>query len=101
MAEKRRARKAQEVAEKPVEDLDKEIPVEEKEAPKKASPALKTGIVLPSLLNMRPGAGKEFPPMKRLKAGQTVEILETVGKWYKVKVDGNEGFVMCEFIEER
>lgn len=62
MAEKRRTRKAQEVAEKPVEDLDKEILVEEKEAPEKASPAPKTGIVLPSLLNMRTGAGKEFPP---------------------------------------
>lgn len=99
MAEKRRARKAQEVAEKPAEDLDKEIPVEEKEAPKKASPALKKGIVLPSLLNMRTGAGKEFPPIQRLKAGQTVEIIETVGKWYKVKVDENEGFVMSAYIE--
>ena len=99
MAEKRRARKAQEVAEKPVEDLDKEIPVEEKEAPEKASPSPKTGIVLPSLLNMRTGAGKEFPPMKRLTAGQTVEILETVGKWYKVKVDEGEGYVMSEFVK--
>lgn len=99
MAEKRRTRKAQEVAEKPVEDLDKEIPVKEKEAPEKASPALKTGIVLPSLLNMRTGAGKEFPPIQRLEAGQTVEIIETVGKWYKVKVDEGEGFVMSEFVK--
>ena len=99
MAEKRRTRKAPEVAEKPVEDLDKEIPVEEKEAPEKASPAPKTGIVLPSLLNMRTGAGKEFPPIQRLKAGQTVEILETVGKWYKVKTDEGEGFVMSEFVK--
>ena len=99
MAEKRRTKKAQEVAEKPVEDLGGEIPVKEKEAPEKASPALKTGIVLPSLLNMRPGAGKEFPPMKRLTAGQTVKILESVGKWYKVKVGENEGFVMSEFVK--
>lgn len=99
MAEKRRTRKAQEVAEKPVEDLDKEILAEEKEAPEKASPAPKTGIVLPSLLNMRTGAGKEFPPIQRLKAGQTVEIVETVGKWYKVKVDEGEGFVMSAYIE--
>ena len=99
MAEKRRTRKAQEVAEKPVEDLDKEILAEEKEAPEKASPALKTGIVLPSLLNMRTGAGKEFPSVKRLTAGQTVEIIETVGKWYKVKVDEGEGFVMSEFVK--
>ena len=99
MAEKRRTRKAQEVAEKPVEDLDKEIPAEEKEAPEKASPSPKKGIVLPSLLNMRTGAGKEFPPIQRLKAGQTVEIIETVGKWYKVKVGENEGFVMSEFVK--
>ena len=101
MAEKRRTRKAPEVAEKPVEDIDKEIPVEEKEAPEKASPSSKKGIVLPSLLNVRTGAGKEFPPVQRLKAGQTVEIIETVGKWYKVKADEGEGFVMSEFIEAR
>ena len=99
MAEKRRTRKAQEVAEKPVEDLDKETLAEEKEAPKKASPAPKMGFVLPSLLNMRTGAGKEFPPVKRLTAGQIVEISETVGKWYKIKVDEGEGFVMSEFVK--
>jgi uncharacterized protein YgiM (DUF1202 family) len=102
MTEKKRTRKPREVAEKPEKELLDKISAETGEAQEKpSSPPKKQGVVIPSLLNIRTGAGKEYPnlaTLPRVKKGQEVEILGTFGDWYKVKVGENLGYAMSKYI---
>ncbi len=90
-------------AEKPVEAVE-ETPIEEvKEEPKKAVGAVQkatTGKVT-TLLNFRIGAGKNYrnlSALPQLRTGQEVEILETEGEWYKIKVGNLVGYAMSKYI---
>ena len=90
-------------AEKPVEAVE-ETPVEEvKEEPKKATKAVQkatTGKVT-TLLNFRIGAGKNYrnlSALPQLRTGQEVEILETDGEWYKIKIGPHIGYAMAKYI---
>lgn len=62
---------------------------------------LKTGIVHVSssgALNVRNGAGTSFSAIGSLKNGQSVEIVGSVGDWYKIKYNSNYGYVSSSYI---
>ncbi|MCI1944863.1 SH3 domain-containing protein [Clostridium luticellarii] len=62
----------------------------------------KTGIVnisnSSSYLNVRNGAGTSFGILGSLKNGQSVEIVGTVGSWYKIKLNSSYGYVASSYI---
>ncbi|SFJ60451.1 SH3 domain-containing protein [Jannaschia pohangensis] len=51
-------------------------------------------------LNLRSGPGTRFDILRRLSPGDSVAVLETVGRWYRVRVSsGQEGWVAGDFLE--
>lgn len=63
---------------------------------------LKSGIVnvsSSSALNVRSGAGSSFGVIGSLKSGQSVQIVGTVGNWYKIKFNSTYGYVSSDYIK--
>ncbi|CAB1250636.1 SH3 domain-containing protein [Clostridium sp. MT-14] len=62
----------------------------------------KTGIVnisdSNSSLNVRNGAGTSFGILGSLRKGQSVEIVGSVGSWYKIKLNSSYGYVASTYI---
>lgn len=66
------------------------------------------GTVTATLLNVRTGAGTEFPKhnsIKPLSKNTTVEISETVkdstgANWYRIKIGHNYGYASAKFIKK-
>lgn len=50
---------------------------------------IKSGIIA----NMRSGPGTEYEVIAELQAGTPVRLMEIVGSWYVIMVDGMEGYV--------
>ena len=83
---------------------DSETPVheEEKTAPRLEEPKkfIKLKVVNCNKLNVREGAGLEFPVIAQLSAGSILTGLDQVGAWFEVydsKI--KEGFVHEDFVE--
>ncbi|WP_368488622.1 SH3 domain-containing protein [Clostridium sp. BJN0013] len=51
-----------------------------------------------SVLNIRNGAGTSFSILNYLKKGETVQIVGTVGDWYKIKLNSSYGYVSSNYI---
>lgn len=51
-----------------------------------------------SSLNVRSGANTSFGVVGTLNKGQAVEIVGTVGDWYKIKLDSSYGYVSSRYI---
>lgn len=51
-----------------------------------------------SALNIRNGAGTSFGILGSLKKGQSVQIVGTVGSWYKIKFNSSYGYVNSTYI---
>ncbi|MHC6180535.1 SH3 domain-containing protein [Clostridium sp. JNZ X4-2] len=51
-----------------------------------------------SALNIRNGAGTSFGILGSLKKGQSVQIVGTVGSWYKIKFNSSYGYVSSAYI---
>lgn len=49
-------------------------------------------------INLRMGPGQQFAVRRLLRTGTAVNLLEQWGTWYKVDVNGQQGFVSAEFI---
>lgn len=49
-------------------------------------------------LNVRSGAGKNYPIAFLLKKGDTVEFLSEKGKWYEIKYSDKIGFAHSKFL---
>ena len=59
----------------------------------------KTGTVnAPSGLVLRKQASKTSDPITTVNDKAKVEILEESGEWYKVKYNGNEGYLFAEYV---
>lgn len=59
----------------------------------------KTGIVnAPNGLVLRETASKGANPITTLYDNPEVEIIEEAGEWYKVKYNGNEGYLFAEYV---
>lgn len=52
------------------------------------------------VLNMRSGPGTRFEVLRRLSPGDRVDVEETQGRWYKVRLPtGERGWVAGDFLE--
>ena len=49
-------------------------------------------------LNMRSGAGTNYAVIKVLPQGTNVKILSTTNGWYKIDVQGTQGYVSCDYV---
>lgn len=59
----------------------------------------KTGTVnAPSGLVLRKQASKTSDPITTVNDKAKIEILEESGEWYKVKYNGNEGYLFAEYV---
>ena len=60
-----------------------------------------TGIVnAPNGLVLRKEAAKGADPITTVSDKANVEILEQNGEWYKVKYNGNEGYLFAEYVNK-
>ena len=59
----------------------------------------KTGVVnVTSSLNVRSGAGTNYSSIGSLNKNATVEIVDTVNSWYKIKYGSGYGYVSKDYI---
>ena len=49
-------------------------------------------------LNVRSGAGTSYSVIGSLKNGATIEIVETVNSWYKIKFNNGYGYVSKDYV---
>jgi len=53
-------------------------------------------------LNLRSGPGTRFDILQRLSPGDRVDVQETIGRWYRVRLtSGQQGWVSGNFLERR
>ena len=60
----------------------------------------KTGYISEEEVNMRKGAGTTYSIIKTLKLNAKVTILGEEGKWYKVKVGSDTGYVSKDYVSD-
>lgn len=59
------------------------------------------GKVTANRLNVRSGAGTTYSKIGSISKGMEVEILDTVGSWYKIKYSGSKvGYVSSDYISK-
>ena len=64
-----------------------------------SSTTLKKGVVnVTSSLNVRSGAGTNYSSIGSLNKNATVEIVDTVNSWYKIKYGSGYGYVSKDYI---
>ena len=56
------------------------------------------GVVNASALNVRNGAGTNYPVLGSLSRNQTVEIYSEAGEWYKIKYGTGVGYVSKTYV---
>lgn len=57
-------------------------------------------VQVSSALNVRKGPGTSYSIISSLLNNQIVKIIEDVGEWYKIEVDGKEGYVLKQYIKK-
>lgn len=65
----------------------------------KNSEVLKTGIVTASYLNVRSDASLNSEIIAALKNNTSVNIIGTIGDWYKIKLDSTYGYVSKNYVK--
>ena len=65
----------------------------------KPSPAEKYGVVTASALNVRKGAGTNYPVVGQMKKGEKVQLDERVGDWWSTYFGEHGGFVHKDYIK--
>lgn len=58
------------------------------------------GTVKTNGLNVREGAGTNFKSIMKLNSGNKVSIISEEGDWYKVEVNGKEGYVNKKYVDK-
>jgi len=57
-------------------------------------------VVTPNTLNIRQGMGQHTKPIARIERGTKVNVLNVLGKWYKVRLDsGQIGYTHSDYIK--
>ena len=62
------------------------------------SQAATTGTVTASALNVRSGPSTSYDRINTISEGTKITILSTEGDWYKVEVNGKEGYVSSQYV---
>lgn len=57
-----------------------------------------TGIVSAKVLNVRPEASTEKSPIGQLQRGSTVQILEKLNEWYRIRAGQLTGYVASDYL---
>ncbi len=57
--------------------------------PSKKKPSNITGVVITENLNVNQGIGQHSKPVAKIKQGDKINILDVLGKWYKIKLSNN------------
>lgn len=57
-------------------------------------------VQVSSALNVRKGPGTSYSIIESLLNNQTVKIIDDVGEWYKIDVNGKEGYVSKQYIKK-
>lgn len=70
----------------------------EAEAAQSGEAPLSTGTVKGTDINLRSGPGTEHDALKQVSEPAKAVILEKSGEWYKVAVDGTEGYLRGDYI---
>ena len=65
---------------------------------KKPKKKIKKGKVTASVLNVRPDPSTRRKPVGKLDRGTSVQILESIGNWYKIKSGNTEGYVSGDYV---
>ncbi len=65
----------------------------------KVPSSTKVGTVNATILNVRNGYGINHPKIGILTNGSKVEIVESQNGWYKIKYNGNYGYISGDFIK--
>jgi uncharacterized protein YraI len=50
------------------------------------------------VLNIRPDPSTKRAAIGKLKRGASVQILESIGNWYKIKSGNTEGYVSGDYV---
>lgn len=58
------------------------------------------GIVTGTGVNVRKGPSTDTEVLTKLSAGKIVDLMELKDGWYKIRIDGIEGFVSGDYIRE-
>lgn len=53
-----------------------------------------------STVRMRSGPGKNYSTVLSVPVGMTVEVLEAGAEWARIRVDGEEGYMMAQYLEQ-
>lgn len=61
----------------------------------------KIGYISEEEVNMRKGAGTNYAIIKTLKLNTQVTILGEQGKWYKVKVGNDAGYISKDYVSDK
>ena len=61
----------------------------------------KIGYISEEEVNMRKGAGTNYSIIKTLKLNTQVTILGEQGKWYKVKVGSDTGYISKDYVSDK
>ena len=64
----------------------------------KVSGTVGTGTVTADVINLRSGAGTSHSIVRQLSQGTSVTVLDNLGSWYKVSVDGSTGYLSAEYV---
>ena len=60
--------------------------------------ANRTGLVTAKSLNVRPGPSTGEPPLASLTRGTRVDLLDTVGGWYRIRAGAVSGYVLADYV---
>lgn len=75
-------------------------PVDSSTSQKENNKTEKIGYISEEEVNMRKGAGTSYSIIKTLKLNAQVTILGEQGKWYKVKVGKDTGYISKDYVSD-
>lgn len=76
-------------------------PIDSSTSQKEDNKAEKIGYISEEEVNMRKGAGTNYSIIKTLKLNTQVTILGEQGKWYKVKVGSDTGYISKDYVSDK
>ena len=60
---------------------------------------MKKGIIIAYSLNIRSDASLSSKVLTSLKSTTSVEIIDTIGEWYKIKLNSSFGYVSKQYVK--
>ncbi len=58
------------------------------------------GTVTGSVVNVRSGPGTSYSIISQLKKGASITIIATLDGWYKISINGGEGYICSDYVSK-